>query len=85
MGGDDLLGGSEAVNSWHTDVHQDHLRLGGCDHRQGCCAVSCFADDLDVALGVEDHPEPGPHQFLVISQDDADHSAAPIGIRALIR
>ena len=36
-------------------------------------AVGGLADHLDVGLGVEQRPEPGPHQRLVVGEHDADH------------
>ena len=38
-------------------------------------AVGRLADHVDVLLGVEDHPEAGAHQRLVVGDQDADHSA----------
>ena len=40
-------------------------------------AVGGLADDLDVGLGVEDHPEAGAHERLVVGEQDADHRARP--------
>ena len=42
-----------------------------------CLAVGGLADDLDVGLVLEDHPEPGPHELLVVDQDDPDRGHAP--------
>ena len=33
-------------------------------------AVDRLADDLEVVLGVEDHPEPAAHQGLVVGDHD---------------
>ena len=38
-------------------------------------AVGGLADDLDVRLVLEDHPEPGPHELLVVDQDHPDRGA----------
>jgi hypothetical protein len=56
----------------HADVHKDDIGVvppGGLDR---LLAVTRFADHLDVGLGVQDHPEAGPHQLLVVGYDDAD-------------
>ena len=37
-------------------------------------AVGRLAHDLDVVLGVEQDPEPGADQGLVVGEDDADHA-----------
>ena len=48
-------------------------RVGaGQPHRLG--AVAGLADHLDVGLGVEQRPEPGPHQRLVVGQQHPDHA-----------
>ena len=36
--------------------------------------VRRLADDLDVGLGVEDHPEAGADERLVVGDQDPDHS-----------
>ena len=41
-------------------------------------AVGGLADDVEVVLGVEDHPEAGAHERLVVGDQDAHraHAAA---------
>src|SRR5207302_9142811 len=41
--------------------------------------------DLDVVLGVEQRPEPGAHERLVVGQQDADHDSFCTGSRARTR
>jgi hypothetical protein len=70
--GDDPAGGFEPVEVRHADIHEDDIGdvpPGGLDRP---AAVTRFADHLDVRLGVEYHPEAGPHQLLVVCYDDAD-------------
>ena len=70
----------EAVDVRHPDVHQDHVRLGLAGGEHGLEPVGSLADDLDVGLGVEDHPEPGPDEGLVVDDQDLDaHAAASSG------
>ncbi|MGI9099714.1 MAG: hypothetical protein ACR2H2_14705 [Solirubrobacteraceae bacterium] len=38
----------------------------------GLLAVGRLADDRDVVLGLEHHPEAGAHQRLVVGDQDAD-------------
>ena len=40
----------------------------------GLLAVSGLADDLEVGLDLEDHPEPAAHQGLVVDDQHADHA-----------
>src|SRR5262249_28052139 len=35
--------------------------------------VARLADDRDVVLGIEQRPEPRPHQHLVVGEHDPDH------------
>ena len=44
------------------------------DDLDGLRAVAGLADHLDVRLAAEYQPEPGPDQFLIVHQDDADHA-----------
>ena len=46
----------------------------GCSRRgdrDRLLAVARLADDLEVVLGLEDQPEPGSHQRLVVGEHDA--------------
>ena len=45
-------------------------------------AVVGLADDLDVGLALEDHPETGADEALVVREEDADHPGSPNGRRA---
>jgi len=40
----------------------------------GVDAVDGLADDLDVRLGLQDHPEPRAQELLVVGDEDADHA-----------
>ena len=53
------------------------LELGRLTDRR--VAVVGLADDLDVGLALEDHPEPGADKALVVRQEDADHPGSPNG------
>ena len=65
----------------HADVHQHDvgMRLAGREHRLE--PVGGLAHDLDVGLGVEDQPEAGADERLVVGDEDADHAASSIGSR----
>ena len=65
----------ETVDVRHPDVHQDHVRLRLPGREHGLEPVGSLADDLDVGLGVEDHPEPGPDEGLVVDDQDLDAHA----------
>ncbi len=64
----DLAGGLHPVHPRHTDVHQDHVGLQRPYLVQGLKAVTGLADDREVLLGLQNHPEPGAQQRLVVDQ-----------------
>ena len=74
----------DAVQHRHPDVHQDHVRRPplGQPHRLG--PVLGLAGHLDVGLGLEDGPEPAPHERLVVADQDPDAHArgSSSGMRA---
>ena len=69
----DLFGGGQSVEFGHPDVHERDLRLGQCRLTDGLFAVFGFSDDLDVTLGLQDHPEAGADELLVVGDEDPDH------------
>ena len=46
----------------------------------GLDAVDGLADDLDVRLGLQDHPEPRAQELLVVGDEDADHAHIVRGV-----
>src|SRR5581483_6159273 len=69
----------EAVEVRHPDVHQHDVGAQRPDLVDRLTAVRRLADDLDLGLGVEDHPEPGAYERLVVDEQDADHCGASTG------
>ena len=72
--------GRDAVDPGHADVHQHDIRpqrrrLG---HR--LVAVRRLAHHVDVRLDLEDHPEPGPHQRLVVDDQHADRGRRRVAV-----
>jgi hypothetical protein len=85
VGGHDPPGGLDAVDARHPDVHQDHVgvQFPGQPDRLG--PVAGLAHDVDVVGFLQDHPETGPHQRLVIGQQQADaHRTGPIAAVAVM-
>ena len=75
----DPAGGLQSVESWHPDVHEDDVRPHPPRESDGVGTVLRFADQLEV-VGVAHHRgEPGPHQRLIVGDDDPDghDSTAP--------
>jgi hypothetical protein len=73
----DSAGRFDAVDAGHPYVHDDHVWSGPVDHLDRAAAIRCLADDLDVLGLVEDDPEGGAHQFLVVDEHDADGRCGP--------
>jgi hypothetical protein len=73
----DALAGQAAgrldpVHAGHADVHQGHVGPDVAGQPDRLVAVGRLADHLQAGLGVQDHPEPGPHQRLVVGDQDPD-------------
>ena len=64
----DLPGRLDAVHPRHADVHQHHVGLQRPHLVEGLQAVPGLADDREVLLGLQDHPEAGAQQRLVVDQ-----------------
>jgi hypothetical protein len=71
--GRDQPGRGEAVGARHPDVHQDDGRALGPGQRDRLLAVDRLAHYLDVVRRLEQHPEAGPDQRLVVGQQHPDH------------
>ena len=70
----DALGRLDAVHHGHPDVHQDHVGPSGCRELDRRAAVTRLADDLEVGLGGDQHPDSRPEQRLVVDERDPDRA-----------
>ncbi len=64
----DLPGRLHPVHPRHADVHQHHIGLQGTHLVERLEAVSGLADDRDVLLGLQNHPEARAQKRLVVDQ-----------------
>ena len=71
--GADSPGGLQAVDPGHPDVHQDHVGALATGQVDRLPAVGGLADDLQVLRGVDEDPEPGADQGLVVGEQHPDH------------
>ena len=54
------------------DVHEDDVRLEAFGARDRLGPRGRLADDLEIAGGLEQRPEPGPERRVVVDDEDAD-------------
>ena len=60
----------------HPHVHQHDVGARDGERLERGAAVPGLADDLHVRLGLDQHPEAGAHQRLVVDEEDPDAHAA---------
>jgi hypothetical protein len=75
LGGDDAPSRLETVDARHTDVEDRHGRPEAPHEADRFCTVAALADDPHVRLAVEDHPQPGARERLVVDDEDVDRHA----------
>lgn len=71
-GREDLLGRRYAVEHRHPDVHQHHVRHRGCGELHCLSAVARLADELEIGLRGDEHPNARAEELLVVDQRDSD-------------
>jgi hypothetical protein len=64
----------DAALPGHDDVEEDDVGLERARAEDRVFCVTRLADDLDVLFVVEQHSQSGPHDRVVVDDDDADHS-----------
>src|SRR5476649_1432351 len=77
--------GLESVTVGHLDVHQHDVGPQAPGAGRGLLAVRRLAENLDLGIGLEDHPEAGANHRLVIGQQHTDAHSAPSGVGSLTR
>ena len=81
-----LPGRLDPVDLGHADVHQHDIRRDAARLLDRLSPVGRLADDLEVGLRLEDHPEAGAHECLVVDDQHAHRPAArPPGARGRAR
>src|SRR5262249_48858905 len=77
--------GLEPVHGGHADVHQDHVRVVTKSKVDRLDAVGCLSDHAKLRIGLNQDPESGADQGLIVGQQDPDHAGrlpAPPGAPA---
>lgn len=69
----DLFRRSESVELGLPDVHKHDVGPHERRLTDRLVAVLGLSHDLDVRLGLQDHPEAGAHELLVVGDEDSDH------------
>ena len=71
-------GGGDAVQRGHPDVHQDHIGSVMLGEPHPLVAVGRLCDHLNVGLAIQNEPEAGPDESLIVDDEDSNgHSGGP--------
>ena len=81
--GEQRPGRLDAVENGHPDIHEHHVRTELSGQVERTRAVRSLGDHLEVGLGVEDHPEPGPYQRLVVGDQQPADRVRHAGVGAI--
>lgn len=73
----DSTRGLETVKAWHTDVHENDVRLDLSRPFHRFEPVGGLTNHLQVVLGLKDHAESGADEPLVVSEKDPDGHDRP--------
>ncbi len=75
----EALQNREAATSRHGKVERQYIRVGLVGLAQGFMPIGGFAHDIHVRLVVDEHPESGPDDGMVINDQDANlrHGSPP--------
>jgi hypothetical protein len=68
----DPAGRVQPVDAWHADVHQDDVGVGLLCQVNGSGTVGGLAHHNHPWLGVDEGPEPGADQRLVLGDENPD-------------
>ena len=78
-----VAGGLDAVDLGHPDVHQDDVGSLAAGQRYRLAPVGRLAGDFHVGDGVDEQPEGGAQQRLVVGEQDADrHGVTGLPLRS---
>ena len=67
----DLAGGLEAVQVGHGDIHDDQIRLVAPRPFHRLPSGERLAHNFPIGLSVEDRPQPLPHDFVIVGDQNA--------------
>src|SRR5699024_4243596 len=62
----------ESAHPGHLDVEEGDVETVRVDLAQGLCSVGGLGYDLDGGIGVEDPDDAGPHEGVVVGDQDSD-------------
>jgi hypothetical protein len=69
--GQDTPGGFEAIEAWHSEVHENDIRFQVEGHIHRLDPVGGLPHQIEVWLALEDFAESIPHDLLIINQQHA--------------
>src|SRR3569833_328826 len=70
----------EAAHAGHGDVHDQYIRGQIIVALAGAFARLGFSDDLDFRMRLQEQPETGANDGVVVYQHDADHALTVVAV-----
>ena len=68
------LSGAQAVEAGHADIHQYDIGAASTDYVDCGPTIARLSDYPQVGFGIDDDPESGSQQRLIVCDDDSDRS-----------
>ena len=65
----------DAIHRRHLDVHQKDIRIEFSREVQRLASIGSLPDNLDLLLGLKNHPQSAANDSLVVGDHDVDHLA----------
>ena len=82
VGSGDVAGGLDTVDPGHPDIHQDNVSSFAAGQCHCLAPVSRLTGNVHVGHGVNEQPEGGAQQRLVIGEQDTDrHDVTGLSLR----
>jgi hypothetical protein len=69
---DEMLEGFAAVHHRHVEIEHGDVGRLVLDQLECFLAIRCLADDADVRHAAEERPQSGPHDEMIVHDDDPD-------------
>jgi hypothetical protein len=64
----------DAAQMRHMDVDQRHIGFAAPDQSKSLLPIRRFTDNFDAGLLRKNHAKAGPHEFVIVYQNNTDHA-----------